>query len=125
MVLEGASPLIDECYIFDARLNGVHCVSGANPVIANSVISNVWNGIWCESGSSPSIEKCTISTIGHNEAGGVGIGVYSDTSSGLSVANSLISDCNGRGIVLKDATDAVILTTTITDSRGANSKQHD
>ncbi|MEI7850862.1 MAG: right-handed parallel beta-helix repeat-containing protein, partial [Kiritimatiellales bacterium] len=118
VVLNNASPRIENCWVFDCELSGIHCENGANPVIKDSYISNVRNGIWCEGGSSPRIENCEVSNIGHHLAGHAGIGIYSDSSSGLYVGNTDINNCNGRGIVLKDSANATIETSTLTDNSG-------
>lgn len=118
VVLSNASPRIENCRIFDCELNGIHCVNNSSPVIKDCQVSNVRNGIWCVGGSSPRIENCTVSTIGHDEAGDVGIGIYADSSSGLYVGNTTVSDCNGRGIVLKDSANATIETSTLIENGG-------
>ncbi len=118
IVLTNASPRIEHCAIFDCQLDGIFCESGSSPVIISSTVHNVRNGIWCKENSSPQIEGCSISTIGHGLAGNNGIGLYVDGSDGLYVGDTVISNCNGRAIHIKDSTNAVIEDARLLNSSG-------
>jgi parallel beta-helix repeat protein len=118
IALGNASPRIENCMIFDSELDGIHCETNSNPVVIGCIISNVLNGIWCESGSSPRIQNCTIADVGHGFAGDVGIGIYADSSSGIYITNSVVSNCNGRGIVLKNSANAIIVDTDLFNCSG-------
>jgi|GEM_PF-6771868 len=120
VALSNASPRIENCTIFNGALDGIHCENNSSPIIQGCTISNVLNGIWCEGGSSPHIEDCTIADIGRGWAGDVGIGIYVEASSGLYIGgtNTVVSNCNGRGISVKDSADATIIATTVINSGG-------
>lgn len=107
--LDNASPTIQNCWIFDARLNGVNCVNESSPVLVSNIIENVLNGIWCENNSSPEISACRIGEIGHSSAGDAGIGIYINLSDGATIGgDTVISNCNGRGITLVDSFNTVV-----------------
>jgi len=56
--------------------------------------------------------------VGHELAGDVGIGVYAQNSSGLTLSSVLVSNCNGRGIAILNDPDVVIRETTSVENRG-------
>ena len=117
--LIGSSPRIENCLIFDAQLDGVHCVDYSSPVIVSSKVYNVLNGIWCENNSSPQISGCFIKDTGHSWAGDVGIGIYANLSDGIYIGgDTVVSNCNGRGIVLKDSFNAAIEDMDVVDCAG-------
>ncbi|MDD3275506.1 MAG: S8 family serine peptidase [Kiritimatiellales bacterium] len=118
ITLSNASPQIENCIIFDAQLDGIHCENNSSPMILGCSVVNVLNGIWCEGGSSPHIENCAVANIGHALAGDVGIGIYANASSGLYIGGTVVSNCNGRGIAIVDSTNARIETSTISESGG-------
>ena len=118
--LNNASPRIENCLIFAGALDGIHCENNSSPVLKDCTVANFLNGIWCEGGSSPRIENCTIEDIGHNQAGDVGIGIYVNVSRGLYIGgtNTVVSNCNGRGIHVKNSVNAIISRTTVRSSSG-------
>lgn len=120
VVLSNASPRIENCNIYNCASNGIDCKNNSSPVIKDCAVSNVLNGIWCEGGSSPRIENCTVANVGHRWAGDVGIGIYVSGSSGLYIGgtNTVVKDCNGRGISIKDSASAAIFGTTVMNSGG-------
>jgi parallel beta-helix repeat protein len=121
VALSNASPRIENCTIYNGALDGIRCEANSSPIIKDCTISNVLNGIWCEGGSSPRIENCTIADIGHTYAGDVGIGIYVNASSGFYLGGTngnIVSNCNGRGISLKDSSDATIFKTDVIGSGG-------
>jgi len=83
VILNNASIRIDQCRIYDSRLSGIECLSGASPVVSSCTVYNVSNGIYSASGSRPAI------------------------------VDSTISNCTGRGILMKDNTAPQILRTTV------------
>jgi hypothetical protein len=121
VALSNASPRIENCTIYNGALDGIRCEANSSPIIKGCTISNVLNGIWCEGGSSPRIENCTIADIGHGFAGDVGIGIYVNASSGFYLGGTnwnVVSNCNGRGISLKDSANATIFKTHVVGSGG-------
>lgn len=119
VVLSNASPRIVNCRIFNAQLDGIHAFGNSRPVIENCVITNLLNGIWCEGGASPQISGSQIADIGHGQAGDVGIGIYIDSGNDILISgDSVVSNCNGRGILLKDCGEGLIQDTTVVNSSG-------
>ncbi len=117
MALNNASPLIEDCLVFNCELDGIHCESNSSPVIRNSTISNVRNGIWCHDGS-PILENCIVENIFGHPVQNNGRGIYISAGSGFSITDTLVSNCYGRGVVIQNSLEGTLRRMTIADNHG-------
>ena len=118
IVLDGASPWIENCIVYDCELDGIHCENGSRPVILDTTVSQTRNGIWCDSGSVPTIRNCTVEDIfGHPvELGGRGI--YISSGSGFEISDTTVSNCYSRAAWIESSLNGTIQRSKFLNSHG-------
>lgn len=97
--IDGASPIIRDCNIWDCGVAGIFCTNGARPVIERTIVNGNSSGVRIY-GSSPTISQCTI--VSNNSD--MGAGIYISGSSKPTIQNCLIannaSTVEGGGIYI-------------------------
>ncbi len=111
VVISAASPILRDCRIYECELAAVSCSGGGAPRIENCEIFQAQWGIQAFD-SSPVIISNLIYSIGNGQAGDAGVGIYADQSSGLTVRDTVVSNCLGRGLVVIDDPAAQITDST-------------
>ena len=117
VVIIGSSPVIQQCRIVDCELAAVSCSAGGRPVIRSCEISGAMWGIQSVD-SSPQIVSNRIYNIGNGQAGDAGIGIQVFGSTGLLVQDTVVSNCLGRGLVVKNDPDAQVIGSLFAHNRG-------
>jgi parallel beta-helix repeat protein len=117
VVMVGSSPTLLDCRIFECELSGIICSNGSSPVIENCEITQTQWGIRAYQ-SSPRIVSNRIYSIGNGQAGDAGVGIYAFESSGLTVQDTIVSNCLGRGLVVVDDSDAQVTGSTFAYNYG-------
>ena len=122
ITINNASPIIEECRIHECELNGIKITGGAYPIIRNNIIEEVLTGIYCAGGATPTIVSNQIQNnwFYHtpDSIHETGCGIYANGSAGLTIQDTQISDCWGRGIYVVGDTNLTITGTDITNCLG-------
>ena len=107
---ENSSPTISGCFIHDCALAAMNCTF-SSPTITNCIITDCGGGINSSSGSAPTVAGSTIYSI-------PGVGIYATDSDGLTVSDSVISNCTDRAIKVSGDSDCSITECRIVDNMG-------
>jgi len=120
--IHNSSPRIEDCIIASGGQSGVKCVGNSHPWLVSCTIQDVRNGIWCEGGASPVIISNRIEnayvTHGWTFAEDWGNGIYAVDSNGLTVRDTIIEGCDGRGIHIRSSRNLLVEDSAILSNRG-------
>ena len=97
---DASSPMILDCIITNCALAGVKCTFASSPVISNTVITACGDGVKCSSGGAPALYGCRIDNAyeRRRDSDARGVGILAVNTSGLIVSDTVVSNCQDRGI---------------------------
>ena len=107
--ITNASPLFTDCVIQETGGNAVQCSGSSQPQFVNCVVGDARNGFWIDSGAAPlivsnTVSDCFVKTYFPMSAADVlndeyfGNGIYAKNSDGLTIRDTRVESCAGRGL---------------------------
>jgi len=110
--IANASPLIQDCTIQETGGNAVQCSGLSYPQFINCTIADARNGFWVETGAAPLIVSNTIRDCFIKDVFPLdeywGNGIYAINSGGMDIRDTVIEQCEGRGMYVIDDPDLAL-----------------